>query len=219
MSIIKAHYSIEELENMTDEALIEIYRTSDRKAIEVLVQRYKPLVRHSVKTSYYIGVDKEDLIQEGMIGLFKSINDYNEDREASFKTFATLCITRQITTALRTVTRQKHMPLNTSISLNVPVMKHSEDEEEITLIDILKSKADFSPEEEVISQENLEVLNKYILKVLSDMEFRVLKLYINGRNYQEIARIMEKSPKARDNALQRIKKKLESIRKTLEVEV
>ena len=214
MSIIEMHYSIEELESMTDEALIEVYRTSDKKAIEVLVKRYKPLVRHRVKTSYYIGMDKEDLIQEGMIGLFKSINDYNAHKEASFKTFATVCITRQISTAFKTVTRQKHIPLNTSISLDLPVMKNGEDEEDgVTLMDVLKNKEEFSPEDEVINQENLEVLNKYILKVLSDMEFKVLKLYINGNNYQDIAKIMDKTPKAIDNALQRIKKKLESISK------
>lgn len=214
MPILETHYSLQELEQMSDEALIEVYRAGDKQAIEILVKRYKQFVRHKIKTAYCIGADKEDLIQEGMIGLFKAINDYNPDREASFKSFATLCVTRQLSTAFKTVTRQKHMPLNTSISLNLPVSKAGEEEEEgVTLMDVLKSKEDFSPEDEVINQENLQVLNEYILKVLSDMEFKVLKLYINGQNYHEIAKQMDKTPKAIDNALQRIKKKLENVTK------
>lgn len=213
MPILESHYNIKELEQMTDEALIEAYRNANGQAIEVLVQRYKQFVRHKIKATYCIGADKEDLIQEGMIGLFKAINDYNKDREASFKSFATLCVTRQLSTAFKTVTRQKHMPLNTSISLNLPVAKGEEEDEGVTLIDILKSKEEFSPEDEVINQENLKVLNDYISKVLSDMEFNVLKLYIDGKNYHEIAKQMDKTPKAIDNALQRIKKKLESVSK------
>lgn len=214
MPILESHYNIKELEQMADEALIAAYRNANRQAVEVLVQRYKQFVRHKIKATYCIGADKEDLIQEGMIGLFKAINDYNPEREASFKSFATLCVTRQLSTAFKTVTRQKHMPLNTSISLNLPVTKGGEEEDEgITLIDILKSKEEFSPEDEVINQENLKVLNDYISKVLSDMEFNVLKLYIDGKNYHEIAKQMDKTPKAIDNALQRIKKKLESVSK------
>lgn len=214
MPILETHYNVAELESMTDEALIQVYRNTNRQAIEILVQRYKKFVRHKIKTTYCIGADKEDLIQEGMIGLFKAINDYNPDREASFKSFATLCVTRQLSTAFKTVTRQKHMPLNTSISLNLPVNKGGEEDEEgVTLMDILKSKEEFSPEDEVINEENFKVLNEYISKVLSEMELEVLRLYIDGKNYHEIAKEMDKTPKAIDNALQRIKKKLESISK------
>lgn len=211
MPIVETNYSLQELEQMTDEDLIDAYRLNDKQAIEVLVQRYKQLVRHKIKTTYCIGADKEDLIQEGMIGLFKAINDYNPEREASFKSFATLCVTRQLSTAFKTVTRQKHMPLNTSISLNLPVKPGEEEDEGVTLMDVLKSKEEYSPEDEVIHQEDLQVLNEYISKVLSEMELKVLKLYISGKNYHEIAKQMDKTPKAIDNALQRIKKKLESV--------
>lgn len=207
------HYTIKDLESLADEELIQVYRKGTNEAIEVLIQRYKRFVRTKIRTNYYVGTDKDDLIQEGMIGLFKAICDYNPNKEASFKSFATICITRQLSTVFKSVTRQKHIPLNTSISLSIPVNTKGSDEEEdgITLMDVLKNKESLTPEDEVIDRENLEVLNKNISKVLSPMEWHVLKLYIDGKNYKDIALMLGKKPKSIDNALQRIKKKVEAI--------
>ncbi len=210
MVIQETNLSIRTLEAMTDEELIYYYQNGCKEAVEVLVQRYKKFVRTKIKASFFIGADKEDLVQEGMIGLFKAICDYNPEKETSFKSFATLCITRQISTAFKTVSRQKHMPLNTSISLNIPISsKNAEEEEEnITLLDIIKISESITPEDELINQENLELLNSYIVKSLSKLEWQVLKLYTQGENYHEIAGALDKPVKTIDNALQRIKKKL-----------
>lgn len=203
------------LEEMTDEALINLYRQGEHHAIDLLVQRYKKLVRNRIKINFFIGADKEDLIQEGMIGLFKAICDYDPEREASFKSFATLCVTRQISTAVKMVSRQKHIPLNQSISLSIPIAHKSIDEEDegITLIDVIKNNLSQTPEDEVISKERVDDIYEYITKVLSDLEVQVVTLYMEGKNYKEIATILDKSPKSIDNALQRIKKKLEGVKK------
>ena len=200
-------------EELSDEALIILYRDGVNGAIDELIQRYKKLVRNRIKVNFFVGADKDDLIQEGMIGLFKAICDYNPEREASFKSFATLCVTRQISTAFKAVTRQKHIPLNRSISLSIPVNKSLDDEDEgITLMDVIKNNVSPTPEDEVISKENVEDINEYIDKTLSNLEIQVLHLYMDGKNYKEIAEILDKSPKSIDNALQRIKKKLEGVK-------
>lgn len=205
---------IESLETMSDEALIALYREGENYAIELLVQRYKKFVRNRIRVNFFIGADKDDLIQEGMIGLFKAICDYNPEKEASFKSFATLCVTRQISTAFKAVSRQKHIPLNRSISLSVPINKSSDEEDEgITLMDVIKNNVSPSPEEEIISKENVEDINEYIIKALSNLEIQVLHLYMDGKNYKEIAKVLDKTPKSIDNALQRIKKKLEGVNK------
>ena len=206
--------SIEALETMSDEALIALYREGENNAIDLLVRRYKKFVRNRIRVNFFIGVDKDDLIQEGMIGLFKAICDYNPEKEASFKSFATLCVTRQISTAFKAVSRQKHIPLNRSISLSIPINKSSDEEDEgITLMDVIKNNVSPTPEEEVISKENVEDINDYIVKALSNLEIEVLHLYMDGKNYKEIAKILDKAPKSIDNALQRIKKKLEGVNK------
>jgi len=205
---------IETLETMSDEALIALYREGENNAIELLVQRYKKFVRNRIRVNFFIGADKDDLIQEGMIGLFKAICDYNPEKEASFKSFATLCVTRQISTAFKAVSRQKHIPLNRSISLSIPISKSFDEEDEgITLMDIIKNNVSPTPEEEVISKENVEDINEYIIKALSNLEIEVLHLYMEGKNYKEIAKVLDKAPKSIDNALQRIKKKLEGVNK------
>lgn len=203
------------LESMSDEELIAIYREGENNAIDLLIQRYKKFVRNRIRVNFFIGVDKDDLIQEGMIGLFKAICDYNPEREASFKSFATLCVTRQISTAFKAVSRQKHIPLNRSISLSVPISNKSSDEEDegITLMDVIKNNVSPTPEDEVISKENVEDINDYIVKALSALEIEVVHLYMDGKNYKEIAKVLDKSPKSIDNALQRIKKKLEGVNK------
>ena len=203
----------QKLEALSDEALIALYRQGTNEAVDILIQRYKKLVRNRIKVNFFVGADKDDLIQEGMIGLFKAVCDYNPEREASFKSFATLCVTRQISTAFKAVTRQKHMPLNRSISLSVPInSKSSDDEDEgMTLMDTLKNNISLTPEDEVISKENVEVIHEYIDKALSELEIEVLHFYMEGKNYREIAQLMDKPPKSIDNALQRIKKKLEVV--------
>lgn len=201
------------LEEMSDESLIALYRQGEKNAIDLLIQRYKRLVRMRIKVDFFAGADKDDLIQEGMIGLFKAICDYDPNKQTSFKSFATLCVTRQISTAFKTVSRQKHIPLNRSISLNIPVSNGASDEQDdrMTLIDVVKNNISRTPEEEIISKENIEAINDYILKCLSKMEIEVVNLYMEGKNYKEIAVIMGKTPKSIDNALQRIKKKLEVV--------
>ena len=195
-----------ELEALSDEELIGQYREGQLEAVEVLVQRYKPFVRKKIRSNYYIGADKEDLLQEGMIGLFKAICDYNPDREAAFKSFATICVTRQLSTAFKTATRQKHLALNTSISLSSKVGQN--DDENITLMDLLEGNQDSNPENLMIHQEALESLQSNIKESLSDLEWEVLMLHSQGRNYHEISKNTGKSIKSIDNALQRIKRKL-----------
>lgn len=198
-------------EVLTDEELIVAYRSGDLKCIEILIQRYKIFVRKKIKATYFIGADREDLIQEGMIGLFKAICDYDDSKEASFKSFATLCITRQLSTAFKTATRQKHMPLNTSISLNVPI--NGEEEGQMTLMDTLKEKVSTNPEELMIHQEDFKSFKKHMKETLSDLEWEVLLSHTQGKNYHEIAEEIGKSPKSIDNALQRIKRKLSDTRR------
>ncbi len=196
---------------LTDEELIAAYRSGDLNCIEILIQRYKIFVRKKIKSTYFIGADREDLIQEGMIGLFKAICDYNPNKDTTFKSFATLCITRQLSTAFKTATRQKHMPLNTSISLNLPIA--GEEEDQITLMDTLRDEVGPNPEELIIHQEDLKLLKKHMKETLSDLEWEVLLSHTQGKNYHEIAHEMGKSVKSIDNALQRIKRKLsENIR-------
>lgn len=213
-TVLEDRRTLDELESLSDEDLIVAYRNDEKRAIDLLIKRYKKLVRAKIKANYFIGVDKDDLIQEGMIGLFKAICDYNPSKETRFKSFATLCITRQLSTAFRTVSRQKHIPLNTSISLSAPVHKSGEDEDEgVTLMDVLKNNTVPTPEDELISRENLEVLNKNIYKVLSKLEWEVLSLYLQGKDYHQIGQSLGKPLKSIDNALQRIKRKVEEVYK------
>lgn len=194
------------LETLSDEALIGLYREGRLQAVEVLIKRYKPFVRKRIRANYYIGADKEDLLQEGMIGLFKAICDYKPEREAAFKSFAAICITRQLSTAFKTATRQKHLALNTSISLSSTIRK--DEDENITLMDLLATHQDTNPENMMIHQEELESLQTQLKKSLSKLEWEILMLHSQGRNYQEISQNTGKPIKSIDNALQRIKRKL-----------
>ncbi len=213
MTVEEGHFNRDALEKMTDEELITVHHSGNTAAVEVLIKRYKRFVRHKIKANFFLGADKEDLIQEGMIGLYKAICDYDVKKEASFKSFASICITRQISTAFKSVSRQKHMPLNSSISLNIPISSRNndEDEENITLMDVIKSNLGNTPEDEIIDQENVEILNKNIKKELSALEWQVLGLHTQGKNYHEIAKELKKPVKSIDNALQRIKKKLDYV--------
>lgn len=192
-------------ENMTDEEIVSLAE-KDRSAEEFLLNKYKNLVKSRAKMYFLAGGDNDDLMQEGMIGLFKAIHDYNSDKQASFYSFAELCVKRQIFTAIKTATRQKHQPLNTYISLNKPVY---EDVSERTLVETLAERESVDPEKLYIMHEKLKDIEKEIDEKLSDLEKRVLILHLQGMSYQEISEIINKPTKSIDNALQRIKKKLD----------
>ncbi len=192
---------------MSDEALVLLAQSSDKKAMEHILEKYKGLVKARARAYFLIGADPEDLIQEGMIGLYKAIRDFNQEKQVSFAAFADICTTRQIVTAVKTATRQKHIPLNNYISLNKPLT--AEGDSEKTMLDLLSENLISDPEQIVINQESFESVNKKIGSILSDFEMRVLELYLSGRSYQEIAERLGKSAKSIDNALQRTKRKIE----------
>lgn len=191
-----------------DEELVLMAQNGDDTAQEYLLDKYKSLVRAKSRAYFLIGADSEDIIQEGMIGLYKAVRDYNEEKNASFRSFAELCINRQMITAIKAATRQKHQPLNSYVSLNKPVY---EEESEQTYLDFLQSSSSslLNPEALLIGQENKSFLEDQMVKNLSSFETRVLVLYLQGRSYFEISRVLDKPEKSIDNALQRVKKKLE----------
>ena len=191
---------------LQDEELIYEARKGSIIAQECLINKYKSFVKAKARAYFLIGADREDIIQEGLIGLCKAIRDYNADKLSSFRAFAEICITRQIITAIKTATRQKHIPLNSYISLNKPMY---EDESERTLSDILSSDTGLNPEEMMISREEYSVIEDKISKILSSLERKVLALYLQGSSYQEIADEVGRQVKSVDNALQRVKHKLE----------
>ena len=170
------------------------------------MKRYKNFVRLKTRSYFLIGADREDIIQEGMIGLYKAIRDYDEDKLTSFKGFAELCITRQIITAIKTATRQKHIPLNSYISLNKPIYN---EESNRTLLDVLSGVRVTDPEELMISSEELYSMENKVVELLSDLEWEVFMAYLDGKSYHEIAVELDRHVKSIDNALQRVKRKLE----------
>ncbi|NMB07138.1 MAG: RNA polymerase sporulation sigma factor SigH [Tissierellia bacterium] len=193
-------------ESMEDEDIVEKAKMGDLEALDYLLTKYKSFVRLKAQSYFLIGADKEDIVQEGMIGLYKAIRDYNRDKLTPFRSFAELCITRQIITAIKTATRQKHIPLNSYISLNKPIY---EDESDRTLLDILSGTKITDPEELVISDEELYFMENQIVELLSDLEWQVFMCYLDGKSYQEIAEELDRHIKSVDNALQRVKRKLE----------
>ncbi len=197
---------VEVYENMKDEDIVKLARTGDRLALEYLLAKYKGFVRFKSRSYFLVGADGEDIIQEGMIGLYKAIRDYDEDKRASFRVFAEICITRQIITAIKTATRQKHIPLNSYISLNKPIYDEGTDR---TLLDTVSGTKITDPEELVISSEELYFIEGQIAELLSELEWKVLMGYLDGKSYQEIAEELDRHVKSIDNALQRVKKKLE----------
>ena len=191
----------------TDEELLIRFRDGEAAIIEYIMNKYKNLVRSKAKSMYILGADSDDRIQEGMIGLFKAVRDYDIGRDASFSTFADLCVSRQMYTAVQASRRQKHIPLNTYISLDNSAGTNREGEEE-KLVNVLAARSGQSPEEMVIDRENVTQLERTIEKELSSFEKQVLDLYLTGMGYQQIARVLGKDDKSTDNALQRIKTKL-----------
>ena len=194
-------------EQYSDEELIVRLRDGEAQITDYIMEKYKNLVKSKAKSMYILGADREDLIQEGMIGLFKAIRDYDIGRDASFFTFADLCVSRQMYTAVQAAGRQKHAPLNTYISLYAN-MSGQEDGEEREMINDISSQAEKNPEELLIDRENLELLEKAIDKELSGFEKQVLDLYLTGMKYTQIAKVLGRDDKSTDNALQRIKNKI-----------
>lgn len=194
--------------DITDEELVIGIRNGDISAEEKLYTRYKPIVRGRARTYFLVGADREDIIQEGMIGLYKAVCDYEFDKQTSFHVFAELCITRQIITAIKRATRKKHAPLNNYVSINRP-LSDEDSENERTLVDVLESSRLNDPEEALIGRENYEAIAHDIRHTLTKLEKQVLSLYLEGLSYQQIADILGKSAKCVDNAIQRVKKKLE----------
>ena len=178
----------------------------DKIALEYIIKKYKNFVKAKAKSYFLIGADKEDIIQEGMIGLYKAVRDFDASKTNSFKGFADICITRQIITVIKTATRQKHIPLNSYISLNKPVY---DEESERTLLDIIATSIVTDPEELIISKEELKHIESKMNELLSDLELQVVEYYLNGKSYQYIADKLKRDVKSIDNALQRVKRKLE----------
>ena len=199
----------EALAGSGDEELVARARSGDDKAIETLLHRYRHYARAKARTYFLAGADREDIVQEGMIGLFKAIRDFQVEKNTAFRAFAELCITRQIITAIKTATRQKHIPLNSYVSLNKPAAGGAEGEEDRPLSDALVGSAMADPAELVISAEEIASIKQSVGRLLSGLETEVLQLYMDGKSYQEIADMLGRHVKSIDNALQRIKRKLE----------
>ena len=192
--------------NKTDEEVVELCHQGNDLAEEYLLDKYKNFVRSKARSYFLIGADHEDIVQEGMIGLYKAIRDYRPEKLSSFRAFAELCITRQIITAIKTATRQKHIPLNSYVSLNKPLY---DEENGRTLLDVIMEGKVSDPEEIIINNEDLVNIHEKINEVLSGLEQQVLDAYLDGRSYQEIADALGRRVKSIDNALQRVKRKLE----------
>ncbi len=195
-----------DFQHFDDNELVLLVRSGDTQALEFLIQKYKSFVRAKAKTYFLVGADHEDISQEGMIGLYKAIRDFQADKLSSFRAFAELCITRQIITAIKTATRQKHMPLNSYISLDKPI--YDEDSER-TLIDVLEATIAMDPQELLVNRERYGDMERKLAELLSDLERKVLLLYLEGKTYQEISSELSRHAKSIDNALQRVKRKLE----------
>ena len=192
----------------SDIELIVRPRGGEERITEYLMNKYKNLVRRKARSMYILGADGDDLIQEGMIGLFKALRDYDSGRDASFLTFADLCVSRQMYTAVQASKRQKHIPLNTYVSLYGSVGTNRDGEEEESLVNVLSDVAGTNPEDVVIDRENVIQLEQTIERELSGFEKQVLDLYLTGMSYQQIAKVLGRDDKSTDNALQRIKTKL-----------
>jgi len=191
---------------MVDEEIVDLAQRGDDIAQEYLINKYKNFVRAKARSYFLIGADREDIIQEGMIGLYKAIRDFRGDKLSSFRAFAELCITRQIITAIKTATRQKHIPLNSYVSLNKPIYDEDSDR---TLMDVISGTKITDPEELVISREEFDDIEEKMGEILSSLEWQVLMAYLEGKSYQEIALELKRHVKSIDNALQRVKRKLE----------
>ncbi|NLX64409.1 MAG: RNA polymerase sporulation sigma factor SigH [Clostridiaceae bacterium] len=193
-------------QNMSDEEILSYVHSGCKLGMEHLIERYKPLVRAKARSYFLVGADREDIVQEGMIGLFKAVRDYRYDKKIPFRVFAEMCITRQIITAVKTATRQKHIPLNTYVSLNRKVFDENSDK---SLMELVQEISVADPEELFINKEEYSFFESMVIGILSPFEREVLKKYLAGINYHDIAKQLNKPVKSVDNALQRLKKKIE----------
>jgi RNA polymerase sporulation-specific sigma factor len=199
--------SMKKYEECQDDELIRRLRDGDGSVMDYLMEKYKDLVRRKARSMYLPGADQEDLIQEGMIGLFKAVRDYDCGRDASFYTFADLCISRQMYTAVQASKRLKHSPLNSYVSL-YERSSEGTDNEEKNLIEALAARTQMSPEELFLDKERVEDLERAIETELSSFEKQVLDLYLTGMSYTQIAKVLGRDEKSTDNALQRLKSKI-----------
>jgi RNA polymerase sporulation-specific sigma factor len=206
VSIAPQREPYNEFETLSDEDVVELAREGSSEALEYLIMKYRNFVRAKARSYFLIGADREDIIQEGMIGLYKAIRDYKSNKLSSFRAFAELCITRQIITAIKTATRQKHIPLNSYISLNKPIYDEDSDR---TLLDVISGSKIQDPEELVINREEFGDIEEKMEEILSNLEWKVLMSYLDGKSYQEIAGDLNRHVKSIDNALQRVKRKIE----------
>ncbi len=204
--MLEAPGSTASFTEITDEEVVSYAKNGDELATEYVINKYKNFVRVKAKSYFLVGADREDIIQEGMIGLYKAIRDFKADKLSSFRAFAELCITRQIITAIKTATRQKHIPLNSYISLNKPIY---DDDSDRTMMDILSGVKITDPEEVFINHELSGDIREKIQENLSELESLVLASYLEGKSYQEMARELNRHVKSIDNALQRVKRKIE----------
>jgi RNA polymerase sporulation-specific sigma factor len=206
-SIRSRHVTVAPRVEDEDDRLVAFARAGDDRALTELLTKYRGFARAKARSYFLVGADHEDIVQEGMIGLYKAVRDFNPDLGSTFRAFAELCITRQIITAIKTATRQKHGPLNTYISLSRPVV--GDEDGDRTLSDVLPMTQICDPAELVISAERIRALQVHFDEVLSDLEAEVLRLYVDGKSYLEIADVLDRHVKSIDNALQRIKRKLD----------
>jgi RNA polymerase sporulation-specific sigma factor len=190
-----------------DEDLVDEYRLGNQEAVEALLHRYRDFARLKARSYFLVGADRDDIIQEGMIGLYKAIRDFSRDKQTSFRGFAEMCVTRQIITAIKTATRQKHGPLNSYVSFSKPV--GADEEPDRVLMDVLRTPHAPDPAEMVISHEEMLSIKLAFTEILSEFEADVLHLYVDGKSYEEIAQILNQRIKSVDNALQRVKRKVD----------
>lgn len=205
-----------DLNMLDDDEVLQLIHQENKLALDFLINRYRRFVQGKARTYFLIGADREDIIQEGMIGLYKAIRDYDKNKLSSFKAFAELCITRQIITAIKTATRQKHSPLNSYVSLDKPIF---DEESDRTLLDVIEEVRSIDPEELLVNQEELVDMELKLSELLSGLERDVLHLYLDGRSYQEISVKLNRHVKSIDNALQRVKRKLELLIKENEIKL
>jgi len=206
MSVRAPKEAFEVFDMLVDEDIVQVAQEGDEIAQEYLINKYRNFVRAKARSYFLIGADREDIVQEGMIGLYKAIRDFRGDKLSSFRAFAELCVTRQIITAIKSATRQKHIPLNSYVSLNKPIYDEDSDR---TLLDVLSGTKITDPEELIISREEFDDIEDKMCQILSGLEWKVLTSYLEGRSYQEIAVELNRHVKSIDNALQRVKRKLE----------
>jgi len=206
---LKTEYSVD-LDNIPqeewEEQIVYLAQKGDSYAIDYIFTKYMGLVRSKAKLYFLVGADKEDIVQEGLIGLHKAIRDFNPDKNRIFRSFADLCITRQLITAVKGSTRQKHIPLNSYVSLN---RRLYEEENDTTMLDLIENERVSNPEDIFLNEEKGLYFRKLMTEILSDLEAKVIEMYLEGRTYHEIADVLQQSPKGIDNALQRAKKKFE----------